>query len=111
MGFLRNRSPSNDEQIDFPDYGPVVDLVRRLGDRATATFLDELSPQLDGVQKREKDASERLNIFLHSWAVSAVVMLEAGGLDQFDQIVEREPPGSVKVKSAQEVLTDVNGLT
>jgi hypothetical protein len=85
--------------------------VRKLGAEATEIFLDELSPHLAAVQLRQKGGDEGLVTFLHSWAVSSVVMLEAGGLDEFRRKVQNDGSIPAPTKSAQEVQTELDRLS
>ena len=76
------------ERDGIRQYESVVTLVRSLGEAATGAFLDDLSPYLDAVQLREENSEEELARFLHSYAVSAVLMKQAGGIERLQSACE-----------------------
>lgn len=93
------------------EYGSVVGLVRRLGDEAVSRFIDDLSPFLDDVQHGKKDAAERLAAELHRSAIAAAIVLEAGGIDAFDQKVAEAREQGFPGKTPAEVLADLDALS
>jgi len=113
MALFRNRSnescPSDAEQAAL-GYGPVVELVRQLGDAAISRFLDDLSPRLDAFQRRTEGADRELASFLHNSAVSAVIIKEAGGIDNFNRRLEESSAESRPTRTADELLADLQQI-
>jgi len=66
----------------------VVKLVSNLGARALGQFVADLRPHLMAVQRHEDGAAEALAGYLHDSAVSAVVLIQAGGVDEFRKAEE-----------------------
>lgn len=87
----------------------VLNLVSRLGEAATEEFLDGLKPHLAAVQRQEKRAARELGGYLHASAVSAVALLQLGGLDGLREAEERA--AKAPVRSVEDVLSAIEQQT
>lgn len=67
----------------------VLGLVSKLGQTVTDEFLTGLKPHFAAVQRQDSKAARDLAGYLHDSAISAVVLLQLGGLEGLRQAEER----------------------
>lgn len=87
----------------------VLRVVSRVGQTATDEFLEGLRPHLAAVQREERRAARGLASYLHDSAVSAVALIQMGGLDGLHEVEARV--AQQPAQTVEEVISALQQLT
>jgi hypothetical protein len=89
-------------------YPDVVSLVRKLGPLAVEEFLNGLVPHFAALAVNDPESPNRLSMYLHDSAVSALTLLSIGGIDGLQKAEEvaqaSEPLSIVEVQKRFDAL-------